>query len=298
MSTATWFALGATACAVLAWLALRRPTVLLLGVLATFAVGPEWLLAGGAAPTLVAWLVPGQILLLLVGLLANAARYGVRLDMANGPLLVTLWLLAQSLLLADLDPAITAPALLAAALSLALPWCLVHVGLQPGSRVHYALLIALLPALCAAAGGVLELLEIRPLFSGSEGRGARMQGATNAGWLAFLAFTGFAVALHEGARRRRLDFAGLAALNLAIALMSMGRMALIACGILATVYALLTPALRSTAARVGLVAVVGAGGLLAVALQVPPHEVMRDPSVVRARARRGRACRLPGPAAQ
>ena len=38
----------------------------------------------------------------------------------------------------------------------------------------------------------------------------------------FLAFTGFAVALHEAVRRRRLDFAGLAALNLGIALMSGG----------------------------------------------------------------------------
>ena len=67
-------------------------------------------------------------------------------------------------------------------------------------------------------------------------RGLRLQGASNAAWLAFLAFTGFAVALHEAVRRRRVDFAGLASLNLGIALMSGGRMSLVACGILATTY--------------------------------------------------------------
>jgi O-antigen ligase len=276
MGVAHWFALGAAVCAVLAWLAQRRPTVLLWLALATFAVGPQWIFADSASPALLAWAMPAQMLLLLAALLANAARYGVRLDMINWPLLVVLWLLLQSLWFADLDPAITPPALLAATFSFALPWCLVHVALRPGSRVHYALLIALLPALCVIAGAVLELLEIHPLFSGSKGRGARLQGASNAGWLAFLAFTGFAIALHEALRCRRVDFACIAALNVVIAILSGGRMGVVACGILAGTYALLAPALRARAALLGLLAVVGTGGLLAV-LPLPMHELAHDP---------------------
>jgi O-antigen ligase len=276
MAAAHWLALGAVLCAVLPWLALRRPTVLLWLVLATFAVGPQWVFADSAAPALLAWAMPAQMLLLLAALLANAVRYGLRLETVNWPLLAALWLLVQSLLLADLDPAITPPALLAAALSFALPWCLVHLALQPGSRVRYALLLTLLPALCVVAGAALELMEIHPLFSGSKGRGARLQGASNAGWLAFLAFTGFAIAVHEAVWRRRVDFACLAALNIVIAILSGGRMGLVACAILAATYAFLAPALRARAALLGLLAVIGTGGLLAV-LPVPVHELAQDP---------------------
>jgi O-antigen ligase len=277
MGVTHWFVLGAAGCAILAWLALRRPTALLWLVLATFCVAPQWVLADSAAPALLAWAMPAQMLLLLAALLANAARYGVRLDMVNWPLLAVLWLLLQSLLLADLDPAITPPALLAAALSFALPWCLVHVALQPGSRAHYARLIALLPALCVIAGAMLDFLEIHPLVSGSKGRGARLQGASNAGWLAFLAFTGFGIALHEAVRRRGVDFACLAALNVVIAILSGGRMALVASAILAATYVLLMPALRARAALLGLLAVVATGGLLAL-LQWPMHELAHDQS--------------------
>ena len=117
---------GCSRCAVLAWLALRRPTVLPWLVLATFAVGPQWIFAKSASPALLAWAMPAQMLLLLAALLANVARYSVRLDLINWPLLVVLWLLLQSLLLAELDPAITPPALLAATLSFALPCCLMQ----------------------------------------------------------------------------------------------------------------------------------------------------------------------------
>jgi O-antigen ligase len=276
MGVVHWFALGAAVCAVLAWLALRRPTILLWLVLATFALGPQWILAGRASPALLAWAMPAQILLLVAALLANAARYGLRLDVVNWPLFAALWLLVQTMALSDLDPAITAPALLAAALSLALPWCLVHVALQPGSRVHYALLIALLPALCVLAGGALELLDVHQLFSGSKGRGARLQGASNAGWLAFLAFIGFAVAVHEAMRRRSIYFGCLAAFNVVIAMLSGGRMGLAACGILAATYALLTPALHARAALLGLLAVIAGGGVLAV-VQLSLHGLIQNP---------------------
>jgi teichuronic acid biosynthesis protein TuaE len=277
MGGAHWLTLGAVLCTVLAWLALRRPTALLLIVLTTFAIGPQWVLAEGASPDFLAWAMPAQALLLAAALGANAAHYGLRLDGVNWPVVAVLWLLCQSLLLADLDPAITPAALLGAALSFALPWCLVHVALQPGSRLRYALLIALLPTLCVLAGAALQLLEIHPLFSGSQGRGVRLQGASNAAWLAFLAFTGFAVALHEAVRRRRADFAGLAALNVGIALLSGGRMSLLAGGILATTYVLLARGLRARVALLALIVLGGAGALLAFAPQMPLHELAAAP---------------------
>jgi O-antigen ligase len=190
-----------------------------------------------------------------------------------------LWLLVQSLVLADLDPAITPIALLAAALGFALPWCLIHVELEPGSRRHYALLIALLPTLCITAGAGLEMLDAYALFSGSKSRGDRLHGASNAGWLAFLGFIGFAVALHEAIRRWRFDFAGLAALNVVITLLSGGRMGLVACGILSVAYVLLTPSLRTTPALLGLLAAGAVGTVLVVVdLELPLHQLAENPS--------------------
>jgi O-antigen ligase len=248
-------------------------------VLATFAVGPQWLLAGQVSPEILAWAAPAQMLLLLAALLTSGAHFGVRLDLVNWPLLAVLWLLLQSLVLADLDPAITPSALLAAALGFALPWCLIHVVLEPGSRRLYALLIALLPTFCVAAGAGLEMLDAYALFSGSKGRGDRLHGASNAGWLAFLGFIGFAVALHEAIRRRRFEFAGLAGLNVLLIILSGGRMGLIACGILSVAYVLLTPGLRTTPALLGLLAAVGAGTVLvALDLDLPIHELAQDPS--------------------
>jgi hypothetical protein len=78
--------------------------------------------------------------------------------------------------------------------------------------------------LSVALGTALDLLEAHTLFSGSKDRALRLRGATNAGWLAFLGFVGFAVALHEAIRRRRADFAGLAALNVLLTILSGGRM--------------------------------------------------------------------------
>jgi O-antigen ligase len=273
-----WIVLGAATLALMAWLGLRRPTVLVWVVLATFAVGPQWLLAGRVSPQLLAGAIPAQMLLLLCALLASGARYGFRLDVVNWPLLAVLWLLAQSLVLANLDPAITPLALLTATLGFALPWCLIHVALEPGSRAHYALLIALLPALCVAIGWGLDLMEARDLLSGSRVRGARLRGATNAGWLAFLCFIGFAVALHEAIRRRRFDLAGLAALNLLLTILSGGRMAVTACAILSVAYVLMTPALRTAAVLLGLTAAIGTGAvLMAVDLEAPIQELAQHP---------------------
>jgi hypothetical protein len=66
---------GRSGCALLPWLALRRPTALLWLVLATFAVGPQWVFADSASPALLAWAMAAQMLPLLAALLANGARY-------------------------------------------------------------------------------------------------------------------------------------------------------------------------------------------------------------------------------
>ena len=121
-------------------------------------------------------------------------------------------------------------------------------------------------------------MEARDLFSGSRAGALRLRGATNAGWLAFLCFIGFAVALHEAIRRRRFDLAGLAALNLLITLLSGGRMALTACAILSVTYVLMTPALRTAAVLLGLTAAIGTGAVfMAVDLEAPIHELVQDP---------------------
>jgi hypothetical protein len=74
MVAVPWIALGSATLMLIAWLGLRRPTVLVWIVLATFAVGPQWLLAGQVSPQLLAGAVPAQMLLLLGALLASGAR--------------------------------------------------------------------------------------------------------------------------------------------------------------------------------------------------------------------------------
>jgi O-antigen ligase len=278
MEAASSIALGAAALAVVAWLAWRRPTMLLWIVLATFAVGPQWILAGDLSPEILAWATPAQMLLLLAALLVGGTHYGIRLEVVNWPLVAVLWLLVQSLVLATIDPAITPAALVVATLGFALPWCLIHVALPPGSRAHHALLIALLPTLCVVVGAALEWLDAYALFSGSKGRGDRLHGASNAGWLAFLGFIGFAVALHEAVRRRRFDFAGLAVVNVFLTVLSGGRMGLVACGILSVAYVLLTPALRTAPALLGALGASAVAAVLVVVDQdLPIHELAQHP---------------------
>jgi O-antigen ligase len=133
-----------------------------------------------------------------------------------------------------------------AALDLALPWLLVHLIVAPGSRSRLALLLALLAAGCVAAGVLFHLAEVRSLYYGSGDRGLRLHGASNAGWLACLAFAGFAIALHEAVVRRRRALAALAALNVVLTVLTGGRMGMVACLVLALAYLRLA---RPAAAR-------------------------------------------------
>lgn len=229
-------AIGAATGGVLAWLGWRRPGGLLALVLASFAVGPQWVLARYLPKAVLGLALPLQKGLLIAALLANLCRYGVRRGIILWPLLAVVLLVLQSLLLADLDPRLTLATMARAALDLALPWCLVVLIVAPGSRARLALLLALLATACVALGLVLDLLDIRSLYFGSLGRGPRLHGANNAGWLAFLAFAGFAIALHEAIQRRQRGMAILAAVNVVLAVLTGGRMGIVACFVLALCY--------------------------------------------------------------
>jgi O-antigen ligase len=236
MNLAIAITLGGAAGVALGWLGWRRPAALLAIVLASFAIGPQWILAGYLPRSLLALALPAQKALLLAAVAANVVRLGLRRDIVNWPLLAVALLAAQSVTLADLEPRLTLSAMAFAALDLALPWSVVHLVVAPGSRARYALLMALLAAACVAAGLVLHLMDVRGLYFGSATRGLRLNGASNAGWLACLAFAGFAIALHEALRRRHLGFACLAAGNVLIAVLTGGRMGIGACLVLAVAY--------------------------------------------------------------
>jgi O-antigen ligase len=233
-----------------AWLGRRWPTAFLSIVLASFAIGPQWLLARKLPYGLLVFAIPAQELLLLAALACNAARFGVRQGVVGWPLLAVLLLLAQSVTAADLDPRLTVTRIMIAALGLALPWSLPELAVEPGTRARYALLIALLASLCAGLGLALQAAGLHLALAGSATRVFRLHGASNAGWLACLAFVGFAVALHEAIRGRRLGFAALAAVNVAIAVMTGGRMGLGADVVFAAAYCLLDHRIRQRFARV------------------------------------------------
>jgi len=227
-------AAGLAALAALGW---RHPGALLAIVLASFAIGPQWVLEGYLPARLLALATPLHKALLIAAIAANAWHFGLRRGITPWPLLAVLYLAAQSALLADLDPRLTPQVMALSALDLALPWTLVHLVVAPGSRARYALLMALLATLCVALGVVLHLAGVHALYFGSATRGLRLHGANNAGWLACLAFAGFAIALHEALQRRHRGLAALAAGNFALAMLTGGRMGVAACLVLAAGYA-------------------------------------------------------------
>jgi O-antigen ligase len=236
MDLALALPLGAAAGAALGWLGWRWPGALLALALASLALGLQWILADHLPQAVRALTLPAQKLLLLAALVANAVRFGLRRDIVPWPLLAVAALALQSLLLADLDPRLGPAAMAEAALDLALPWLLVNLVVAPGSRDRLALLLMLLAAACVGAGALLHVAEVRNLYFGSASRGLRLSGASNAGWLACLAFAGFAIALHEAVLRRRRALVALAALNVVITVLTGGRMGMVACLVLALAY--------------------------------------------------------------
>jgi O-antigen ligase len=132
-----------------------------------------------------------------------------------------------------------------AAFGLALPWALAQLVLEPGSRERYALLVVLLPVLCLSGGVLTQALG---LYSAHMDY-FRIQGASNSGWFGFLAYIGFAVAMHEAVRGASARLAYLAALDLSLVIVSGGRMALLASVIHAAAYVLALDSARAVLGR-------------------------------------------------
>ncbi len=243
---------------VLGGLAYRWPTVFLAASLASLGLGFYWILPNHLPQIPAAAVLAAHSALVALALAANAARYGVRMSIRNWPVVVAVLLVLQSLLVADLGERAFAQ-IMVAAFGLALPWLFVQVGLEPGRRKLYVHVLALAPAVAVAAGGLLQLLGMGSLFEGY-----RLQGATNAGWLSFAAYAGFAVAVHEAFRTSRRRFAYFAALNLVIAILTLGRMGVFACVLFALVYAAASGGLRDKLGRLGMAAGVATGMVAAI----------------------------------
>jgi O-antigen ligase len=255
-----WAAAALALGAVALWLGWRWPTALLLVALAALAVRPQ--IYFGASNVGVGWGLHQT--LLLVALLVSAARHGVRRTV-NWPILALAAVFALNLAFSDLDPKVK-PALMASAFGvLALPWAFTQVVLARGSRRILALTIASLPLLSVAIGIVLAALGMRDIF------GLRLEGATgNPAVFALLAFTGFAVALHESTRRGRPFLSVLAAANLAMVVLSGTRMAILASGLFLAIYVLASPALRQQWRKRRIEAAAGVGLIVAAALYYWP----------------------------
>jgi O-antigen ligase len=230
------------------WLSWRLPTGLLLVALAALAVRPQ--LYFDAPAVGIGWGFHQS--LLLAALLINAAKHGVR-KTVNWPIVALAVVFALNLAFGELDPKVKLPLMLSAFGVLALPWTFSQVVLAPGSRRACALTIAFLPLLSVAVNAVLALYGVR-FFP------HRLAGATgNAAVFALLGFTGFAVALHESTLRGRPFLAILAAVNLALVVLSGTRMGMFASGLFLVVYAAASPALREQAQKRWIEVLVGAG---------------------------------------
>jgi len=219
-----------------AWLSWRRPTVLLAIALASLAVRPQ-LFFGGPA---VGYEWGLQHTLLLLALVVNALRHGVRRSI-NWPLVALIAAFALALAAGHLHAELTFPYMAMSLAILALPWCFTSVVLEPGSRRVYALVIALTPLLSVAIGALMAVAGIRAGFPHYE----RLEGATgNAAAFAILAFAGFVVALHELSRPGRPFAGALAAVNLALVILSGTRMAIAASALFLITYLALSETLR------------------------------------------------------
>jgi O-antigen ligase len=216
--------------ALLLWLAYRAPTGSFVLALASLAIGFQWLLHHHLPAHLIPLVSPVHKALLAIALVGHALRYGLNAGVRNWPALAAGLLLVQSLLVAG--PDLSLGDMVLVAFGLALPFAFAQLVVTPDSRGGYAVLIMLLPVLCLLGGGVAAVLDLYPMHTDY----VRVQGASNSGWFAFLAYIGFAVALHEAVRAASARLAYLAALDLSLVIVSGGRMALLACVVHALAY--------------------------------------------------------------
>jgi O-antigen ligase len=246
----------------LVWLSWRRPTLALMVALAGLALRPQLLWGGPEVGS--GWGLSQS--LVLFGLAVNALRYGVSRTV-NWPILALFLVLGLNLVFGRLHPELTPAFMLESLAVLALPFAFTQVVLAPGSRRNYAAVIMLTPLLSLALALLLDAAGIRPVSLLVWSRYARFEGAAgNAAVFAALGFSGLVVALHESTRRGHWYAGPLAALNFALVVLSLTRMAVFACLVFALAYALLSAELRARwrahRAKALLVLAVAAGALI------------------------------------
>lgn len=246
------------AAAALRALALGLPVVVLVVALLSLAAGFQWLSNRALSSEALTWLTPGQSALVFLALLGCALRFGAHRDIRNWPLLAVAFLVLQTVWLSHGEPGPSRMQVAVAAFALALPWLVPQVRICPGFRRLPAFAAALTPMVSVGLGWELG-------FGGAPFDDWRVQGATNSGWLAFLAYAGFAICLHEAMRGRwAFLFGPLALVDFTIAVLSAGRMAVLACVVHALAYGILSPDINRRVGRFGL-AVLGAGAAAAAA---------------------------------
>jgi O-antigen ligase len=241
---------GAVLLGLTLWLSWRLPVLpaalMILGLL-TVAVRPELLLGGtiGQAD----WGLPRTLLVL--ALIVNALRYGVDWRI-NWPVAALILVLVQDLLLGHLHPKLTPVLMLEGFAVLALPFAFTSVAPVAVSRRTFGLVIALLPLFSAVVGALMQLGDPVPHwgFQRAVEEPWRLAGAAgHPEPFAILAFSGFAVALHEMARPGRRREAVLAVVNLVLVILSGTRMAIFAAGVLLLTYGALSQDLRQLPLR-------------------------------------------------
>jgi O-antigen ligase len=270
VQTQQWLVIGLTVLGLLAVLGWRKPTALLLIVLATFVVGPEGVLRDHVPGSLLRWVVPVQQGLLILALLANALRHGIRLQPSNWPLLVVSFLVLGSLVLADRSEILGIERILMAAIALGLPWGIANVVLEAGSRQRLAVIVAFLPMVSVAVGVAFRWAGLQPLESGDAVTVFGLPAATHPSWLGLLAFAGFALAGHEALRNREIGLAALASIDLAIAMAAGGRMAAVACLAFVATYVILADEVRENVGRRVAIAVAGTAAIAALMILMVP----------------------------
>jgi hypothetical protein len=216
------------------YLSWRLTTGAMVVALAALAIRPQLLFDGSSIS--VGWGLHQSLLIL--ALLLNAWQHGVRKSI-NWPILALAAVFALNLLFSDLEPKVGLGLMVEGFAVLALPWTFTQVVLAPGSRRVLAMVIASLPLLSVALGALLQAAGMRPFYA------LRLEGATgNAAVFAMLAFTGFAVALHESTRPGQPGVGLLAAVDLALVVLSGTRMAIVASGLFLVVYVAVSSSLR------------------------------------------------------
>jgi teichuronic acid biosynthesis protein TuaE len=232
--------LGAAVLALALWVAWRWPALMLAPGLAALALRPQ--LLWGDRNVGYEWGLHQT--LLVVGLAVNALHFGVRKSI-NWPILALTVVCVLNLLFGHLHDDLTTGLMVTGVALLALPFAFTHVILAPDSRRVCTLVIALTPLLSVAIGALVQAAGIHTMFAGVHDR---LEGATgNAGVFGALAFSGFAVALHESAVRPkgRAWMGALASVNLVLVILSGTRTSMLASAVLLLAYVLTSEQFRA-----------------------------------------------------